>query len=114
MKQRIGVYICHCGGNISDYVDVEELEADAYFGLLKAAENFDPTRNVKFRTFAAKRIHGGPDFLPNLRGALARPFHRAVEGGAPRPEVLKLRLRAAQLPKTLESSSTATFSQPPE
>jgi len=25
MRQRIGVYICHCGGNISDYVDVEEL-----------------------------------------------------------------------------------------
>jgi heterodisulfide reductase subunit A len=25
MKTRIGVYICHCGGNISDYVDVEEL-----------------------------------------------------------------------------------------
>ena len=21
--RRIGVYICHCGGNISDYVDVE-------------------------------------------------------------------------------------------
>lgn len=25
MRERIGVYICHCGGNISDYVDVEEL-----------------------------------------------------------------------------------------
>jgi len=25
MKQRIGVYICHCGGNISDYVDVESI-----------------------------------------------------------------------------------------
>ena len=25
MKERIGVYICHCGGNISDYVDVAEL-----------------------------------------------------------------------------------------
>jgi len=25
MKERIGVYICHCGGNIYDYVDVEEL-----------------------------------------------------------------------------------------
>ena len=25
MKKRIGVYICHCGGNISDYVDVVEL-----------------------------------------------------------------------------------------
>jgi heterodisulfide reductase subunit A len=24
-KQRIGVYICHCGGNISDYVDVGQL-----------------------------------------------------------------------------------------
>ena len=21
--RRIGVYVCHCGGNISDYVDVE-------------------------------------------------------------------------------------------
>ena len=25
MKERIGVYICHCGGNISDYVDVSEI-----------------------------------------------------------------------------------------
>lgn len=24
-RQRIGVYICHCGGNISDYVDVKEI-----------------------------------------------------------------------------------------
>ncbi|HUX68962.1 MAG TPA: disulfide reductase, partial [Cellulomonadaceae bacterium] len=23
--RRIGVYICHCGGNISDYVDVEKV-----------------------------------------------------------------------------------------
>lgn len=26
MNKRIGVYICHCGGNISDYVDVEEVK----------------------------------------------------------------------------------------
>jgi len=25
MKEKIGVYICHCGGNISDYVSVEEI-----------------------------------------------------------------------------------------
>ncbi len=25
MKKRIGVYVCHCGGNISDYIDVEQL-----------------------------------------------------------------------------------------
>ena len=24
-KKRIGVYICHCGGNISDYVDVAQV-----------------------------------------------------------------------------------------
>ena len=33
MKEKIGVYICHCGGNISDYVDVEEL------GKMLAEEN---------------------------------------------------------------------------
>ena len=26
-KRRIGVYVCHCGGNISDYVDVDEVVA---------------------------------------------------------------------------------------
>lgn len=26
MKKRIGVYVCHCGGNISDYVDVEKVK----------------------------------------------------------------------------------------
>ncbi|HTQ10353.1 MAG TPA: CoB--CoM heterodisulfide reductase iron-sulfur subunit A family protein [Fimbriimonadaceae bacterium] len=26
-KRKIGVFICHCGGNISDFVDVEELRA---------------------------------------------------------------------------------------
>ena len=25
MRKKIGVYICHCGGNISDYVDVEKV-----------------------------------------------------------------------------------------
>jgi len=25
MKKKIGVYICHCGGNIADYVDVERV-----------------------------------------------------------------------------------------
>ena len=30
-ERRLGVYICHCGGNISDYVDVDE--------VIKAVEN---------------------------------------------------------------------------
>jgi heterodisulfide reductase subunit A2 len=27
MKKKIGVYVCHCGGNISDYVDIEKVKA---------------------------------------------------------------------------------------
>jgi heterodisulfide reductase subunit A2 len=26
MKKKIGVYVCHCGGNISDYVDIEKVK----------------------------------------------------------------------------------------
>jgi len=26
MKKKIGVYVCHCGGNISDYVDIEQVK----------------------------------------------------------------------------------------
>jgi RNA polymerase sigma factor (sigma-70 family) len=46
-------------------VDVEELESDAYLGLLKAARTFDPHRGVLFRTYAAKRIFGA--MLDGLR-----------------------------------------------
>ena len=28
-ERKVGVYVCHCGGNISDYVDVERVAADA-------------------------------------------------------------------------------------
>ncbi len=39
MKKRIGVYICHCGGNISDYVDVntvkESVKDDASVAIAK-------------------------------------------------------------------------------
>jgi heterodisulfide reductase subunit A len=40
-KRRIGVYVCHCGGNISDYVDVDkvvkELEDDPEVVVAKTA-----------------------------------------------------------------------------
>ena len=28
-ERRVGVYVCHCGGNISDYVDVDQVVAAA-------------------------------------------------------------------------------------
>ena len=37
-EPRIGVYICHCGGNISDTVDVEKVrETVAKFKGVEAA-----------------------------------------------------------------------------
>ena len=42
-KQRIGVYICHCGGNISDYVDVEQLR-----DMIAAEESVVVSKNVMF------------------------------------------------------------------
>ncbi len=43
MKERIGVYICHCGGNISDYVDVEELGK-----MLQAEDGVVVSKDVMF------------------------------------------------------------------
>jgi heterodisulfide reductase subunit A2 len=42
-KERIGVYICHCGGNISDYVDVARIRE-----LVKNEEGVIISKNVMF------------------------------------------------------------------
>jgi heterodisulfide reductase subunit A len=44
MKKRIGVYICHCGGNISDYVDVKK--------VMKSVENEEGVVLAKTTVFA--------------------------------------------------------------
>ncbi|RLD88229.1 MAG: CoB--CoM heterodisulfide reductase iron-sulfur subunit A family protein [Bacteroidetes bacterium] len=44
MNKKIGVYICHCGGNISDYVDVEKVR--------KAIEGDDGVFLAKTTMFA--------------------------------------------------------------
>ena len=42
-KERIGVYICHCGGNISDYVDVNQIK-----DIAKNEEGVIISKNVMF------------------------------------------------------------------
>jgi heterodisulfide reductase subunit A len=44
MNKKIGVYICHCGGNISDFVDVEKVK--------QSVENEDGVSLVKTTMFA--------------------------------------------------------------
>ncbi len=42
-KERIGVYICHCGGNISDYVDVARIK-----DIVKNEKGVIVSKNVMF------------------------------------------------------------------
>jgi len=46
-------------------VDVDDLMSMGFIGLMDAAEKFDPTRNVKFETYAEFRIRGA--ILDDLR-----------------------------------------------
>ena len=42
-ERRIGVYVCHCGGNISDYVDVERVVA-----AVEGEPNVEVVRHTMF------------------------------------------------------------------
>jgi heterodisulfide reductase subunit A2 len=42
-QRRIGVYVCHCGGNISDYVDVEQVVA-----AVEGEPNVEVVRHTMF------------------------------------------------------------------
>lgn len=44
--------------HLVSFVDYDEIEGAAYFGLLNAVERYDPTLKIKFETFSYPRIHG--------------------------------------------------------
>lgn len=57
-------------------VDREDLEQEAFVGLLKAIEGFDPTRGTRFSTFAVPLIHQALDRRGGALGRVVRlPSH---------------------------------------
>ena len=46
------------GAGLPNSVDAGDLVSAGVFGLIDAVERFDPTRGVKFETFAVPRIRG--------------------------------------------------------
>jgi RNA polymerase sigma factor (sigma-70 family) len=61
----------------SGALDLEDAVSEGYVGLVRAANNFDPARGVKFTTFAAVSIRGAiVDFMrktgPASRGEVRR------------------------------------------
>ena len=62
--RRIGVFVCHCGGNISDYVDVEKVIADIHDAgdiVVSKTAMFacsDATQQEMARDIEAQRLDG--------------------------------------------------------
>lgn len=44
--------------HLPSHLDQDDLVSAAFIGLISAAERFDPSRGVKFKTFAEQRIRG--------------------------------------------------------
>ena len=98
-ERRIGVYICHCGGNISDYVDVERVvaavEAAGLRQLVLDSESWPEvleSLRVLGRTLGeegrAERVAAELQAeVDGLRRAFARPPRVAVEWW-PRPIIV--------------------------
>jgi RNA polymerase sigma factor for flagellar operon FliA len=53
------------------FVEVEDLFGAGLLGLLQALDKFDPTRNIKFETYAIPRIRGA--MLDELRSQDCSP-----------------------------------------
>lgn len=67
-------------------VEFDDLVGDGVFGLLKAIEQFDPQRGVKFETYATPVIRGSMlnglralDWVPERKRTKSRELHRAME-----------------------------------
>ncbi len=70
---------------LPDTIILEDLLSAGVVGLINAIDNFDPSQNVKLRTYAEFRIRGAildslrdTDWAPRLKRRLARELEEAV------------------------------------
>ena len=64
------------GKGLPPNVDYNDLVSDGTVGLMKAWENFDPNRGVKFETYASYRIRG--EILDGLKNYSPVPYRIQV------------------------------------
>ncbi len=64
------------GKGLPPSIDFNDLVSDGVVGLMKAWENFDPTRGVKFETYASYRIRG--EILDGLKNYNPVPYRVQV------------------------------------
>ncbi|SDF39538.1 FliA/WhiG family RNA polymerase sigma factor [Sporolituus thermophilus] len=70
---------------LPQHIDKEDLISYGFFGLLDAIERFDPSRNIKFETYAVARIRGSifdairvQDWLPASLRQKGRLLERTI------------------------------------
>jgi RNA polymerase sigma factor for flagellar operon FliA len=103
-------------------VDRDDLYGIGMVGLISAADSWDPTRGLKFSTYAYTRVRGAmldelrkSDFLPRGRREKVRNLERAVSeleqttGEPPSPEAIAkhLGVNLDELDEVLASSKSA-------
>lgn len=71
--------------SLPPHLDKDDLLSSGFFGLLDAIDRFDPTRNVKFETYAALRIRGAmldylrsKDWIPISMRQRIRKYEQTV------------------------------------
>jgi RNA polymerase sigma factor for flagellar operon FliA len=64
------------GKGLPPNIDFNDLVSDGVIGLMKAWDNFDPTRGVKFETYASYRIRG--EILDGLKNYNPVPYRVQV------------------------------------
>jgi RNA polymerase sigma factor for flagellar operon FliA len=82
LAQKLAAKLKH---KLPNVVDVEDLTMSGCFGLADAVENFDPSRRIKFETYASRRITGAMidglrsmDWIPRRTRTLAAQLPRAT------------------------------------
>jgi RNA polymerase sigma factor for flagellar operon FliA len=111
------------GAGLPSSVDPGDLVSSGVFGLIDAIERFEPTRGVKFETFAAPRIKGAIydglrqlDWVPRSVRSRAREVERAFSdlehklGRSPTDDELAAHLQISidELNKWLASIAATT------
>ena len=101
-KEKVGVYICYCGGNISDHVDVETVreKAERILGVAVARTNMFICSDPGQEMIVEDLQNGIVDRI--VVASCAPSLHEMTFRGADRSGTNPVSLRACQHPGTGE------------